>query len=129
MANTDLYVQYLQREGFRPEAQDGFVSFRYEGGTYAISVDDDDPEFFQLMYPNFWKIENDAERLAAIRCAEEATMQCKVAKVYVRSDGANVIADIEEFLPHREDFKSIFDRSLRALHTAVRLFTEGMNKR
>lgn len=129
MANTSLYVKYLDREGYHPEVQDSLVWFKHEGGNYAIAVDDGDPTYFQLVYPNFWKIENEEERLAAIRFADAATMQCKVAKVYVRPDGENVMADVEEFLPHREDFEAIFDRALRVLHTAVRTFADGMNKR
>ncbi len=129
MASTDLYVEYLKREGYRPEVRDGLVAFRYEGGNYSIWVDDNDPTYFQLVYPNFWRIESDKERQTAIQCAEEATMKCKVAKVYVRPDGKDVMADIEEFLPRREDFEQIFDRALRALHTAVGLFVDGMKGR
>jgi hypothetical protein len=128
MANTDLYAEYLRSEGYRPEVADDLVWFKHEGGNFAICIDDDDPEYFQLTYPNFWKIESEAERQAAIRSADDVTRRCKVAKVYVRTDGDDVFADVEEFLGRREDFQPIFPRAVSALHLATRLFVEDMKK-
>jgi hypothetical protein len=128
MALIDLYVKYLEKEGYRPVVDGSLVEFKSEGGNYAIAVDANDAEYFQLVFPNFWKIDNVQERQQAVRCADEATRQCKVAKVYLTGDGSNVIADVEEFLGRREDFQAIFPRAMSALRTAVRIFADAMKK-
>lgn len=127
--SAQLYVDYLTKEGFRPEIdQDGDVTFRYEGGFYYIDIDEEDPSYFRLVFPSFWKIESSEELGQALIAANHATMMIKVAKIYLNSQGDNVTASIEVFLAKPEDFESIFKRSLGALSAGVSFFVEKMKE-
>ncbi len=74
--------------------------------------DENDEEFFRLVYPGFWSIESELEREKAQR-ALTATAQTKVAKVFLVCD--NTWASIEMFCSPPEVFRTAFHRSLRAL--------------
>jgi hypothetical protein len=59
---AERYLTYLLDEGFRPHiTNNGNVAFKCEGRNYYIDIDEDDEEFFFLVYPNFWPIESDEE--------------------------------------------------------------------
>ena len=63
-----LYIDYLAHEGYRPTTDaDGDVEFHYEGGYYYIDIETSDANYFQLVYPSFWRIESDEEFARAIR--------------------------------------------------------------
>jgi hypothetical protein len=127
----NLYKDYLSDEGYRPEVDPGgsYIRFRSEGGSYVISVEGDDEKYVSLMYPYFWSIDSDAERLQAEKAANAANARCKVAKAYVTSDGANVIAAAEEFLCKPQDFGLTFPRLMSSLKNAVRIFVNDMKLR
>lgn len=98
---SEMYRKYLTEEGYAPKIDDdGDVRFKYEGRYYFIAVDENDEEFFQLVFPNFWTIESDAERDKVAKAAIQATAKTKVAKVFPVND--NTWALIEMFCsPHR----------------------------
>lgn len=124
---TQLYIDYLVQEGFRPSTDsDGDVTFKAEGKYYYIDIDASDAGYFRLVFPNFWPIERDEELVKAVLAANYATMMTKVAKVYVRRDGKNVVASIELFLGRPEYFRDVFQRAMRALNTSVEHFREKM---
>jgi tetratricopeptide (TPR) repeat protein len=123
----DLYVEFLRREGFTPEMDaDGDVTFKYEGGFYLIFVNETDPGYFSMMYPNFWKISSPEELARAHRSAGEATRSTKVAKVTVGRRDDQVNATVECFLREPTDFREIFYRGLEAIQTAVKKFVGSM---
>jgi hypothetical protein len=125
---VDLYVDYLMEEGYRPRIDDdGDVVFKHEGRTYYITIDVNDKEFFRLIFPNFWSIENDEERDRAYIAADYATERTKVAKVYMRSDGLDMMASIEMFIADPAGFAAVFPRCLSALQASVKNFREKMN--
>lgn len=124
---AERYRQHLAAEGYAPWIdEDGDVVFRCEGRTYCIIIDEDEPTFFRLIFPNFWPIESDRERIRALQAAHEATRKTKVAKVIQRSD--DVWATIELFVGDPEDAMQRLQRSLSALRTAVRTFAEVMDE-
>jgi len=120
-----MYRDYLQGEGFSPKLdKDGDIVFKMEGRIYIIIVDERDEEFFRIIFPNFWSIENDGERAKVERAALQATAETKVAKVFPVRD--NVWASIELFLSPPEGFKPIFQRSMSALRSGVGTFVSKM---
>lgn len=122
-----LYMDFLAREGYRPSLNgNSLVVFKEEGRTYVIPVDTQDPAYFQLLFPNFWSIDDSSDFAKAILAANETTRITKVAKVYVRDDGKNVTAAIEMLLDRPEDFAPVFRRSLSAIKSAVKTFVEKM---
>lgn len=125
--SAQMYMEYLTQEGYRPSVDgDGDVVFKEEGRTYYIEVDTEDQGYFRVVFPNFWCIESDEERERVLVAANHATMQTKVAKVYLRADGEDTSAAVELFLAHPKDFSAVFQRAMSALKASVRTFREKM---
>jgi hypothetical protein len=125
---ADVYFKYLTDQGYRPEYdKDGDVSFKKEGGTYLIMVDEKDEQFFQLAYPNFWPLKSDEERKRALEASNFANTKTKVTKVSVTANN-NVWANIELFVAKREDFIPVLDRALSAIGTGIKRFAEKMKE-
>ncbi len=123
-----LYIDYLSDEGFKAELDtDGDVKFKREGKTYFLQVSEKDPEFFRLVFPNFWKIEDTQERAKVLSAADSANAATKCFKVFTVKD--NVWASIEAFLPKLEDFRLIFPRSMSAMQTGVGNFRAKMQEK
>ena len=126
-ARADLYLNYLAEEGYRPEIDpDGDVAFRCEGWAYVILIDETDENYFALLCPNFWEVENEGELDNALVAANYATRTTKVAKIFLRSDNKNTSASLEMFFDQPEDFRAVFSRALSALRTGVRTFADRM---
>ena len=81
-------------------------------------------EFFRLVYPNFWEIESDEERIKAYIAASTATANVKVVKVHPQGD--NVWASIEMFISPMENFQAVFARSMSALQSGIKRFRDEM---
>jgi hypothetical protein len=127
---AELYVNFLAGEGYRPTVDsDGDVVFKHEGGSYFIAVNTQDPAYFRLVFPGFWSIDSDQELEHAILEANNATMNTKVAKVFVISERRNTWAAIELFFADSEQFAGVFERSMAALRHAVDQFVRGMRQR
>jgi hypothetical protein len=128
MSLAAVYVQFLVDEGFDPDIDDaGDVMFECGGRTYYLMVDDDDPDYFRLLFPNFWSVDSEAEHRRALLAAAEVTAEIKVAKVYVLGDDTQ--AAVEMFLADPADLGRVFPRALRAVQGAVRRFCEIMQAR
>ncbi|MFQ5611272.1 MAG: hypothetical protein ACE5H9_03975 [Anaerolineae bacterium] len=127
MSKADMYVKFLNDEGYRPEVDsDGDVRFKSEGGTYFVFANENDQQFFQLVFPAFWSIDNDAERRKVLVAADHATQKTKVVKVYTVGD--NVWASVELFFASPEQFKETFSRSISALKAGVQNFVQKMRE-
>jgi hypothetical protein len=121
----DLYHDFLDHEGYRPAIdKDGDLMFKIEGKTYFVFVDEDDEEFFRLVFPNFWSIEDEDERARAYVAAHDATAQTKVAKVFVVKD--DTWATLELFCDPPETVKAVLPRGLLAVQSAVDTFAQIM---
>lgn len=132
MSLAAIYVEFLEREGYRPTIDDaGDVLFRHEGRCYYLMVDDDDPVYFRLLFPNFWTIDDGAEHQRALLAAADVTAEIKVAKIYVLGDDTQAAAEmfLADATHLRRDLPHVFDRALRALQGAVRRFCELMQDR
>lgn len=124
---VEMYRDYLAREGYFPSIDDdGDVRFKFEGGSYCIVVDEKDEPYFHLIFPSFWKIQNEVERAQVSLAAQYATRKTKVAKVYPVRD--NVWASIEMFISPPESFETVFRRSLHALRASVYNFGKKLQE-
>lgn len=128
MSLAAIYVDYLARAGYRASIDDaGDVLFRCEGRCYYLMVDDDDPTYFRLLFPNFWSIDSTPEHQRALLAAADVTAEIKVAKIYVLADDTQAAAEM--FLAAPDDLPLVFGRALQALQGAVRRFCELMQDR
>jgi hypothetical protein len=122
-------MDYLAQEGYRPWIDaDGDVIFKDEGGTYYIDVDLSDAQYFRLVYPQFWQIEDAAELARVHISANYATRRTKVAKVYVLEGDKNTSASIELFFGEPQQFTTVFHRAMSALKAGVRNFADQMRQ-
>lgn len=123
----DMYVSFLLEEGYRPEVdQDGDVVFKREGRTYFIAVNAEDPGFFQLVLPNIWPIESEAERLQVMAAADYSNATSKASKVFIMED--DVWVDVEFFVSPADDFADVFERCIRAIGNGVSMFVKDMQR-
>ena len=124
---TELYFNFLQEEGYRPTVDDdGDLLFKAEGKTFIIFVNEEDPTFFRLVFPNFWPIEDEDEYAKVLDAANLATARTKVTKIYSVND--NVWASAEVFVPEIEDFKKLFGRCMDALRVGFSAFVAIMRE-
>ncbi|GAB4307772.1 MAG: hypothetical protein Kow0069_05570 [Promethearchaeota archaeon] len=122
-----IVYDFLKSEGYRPEIdRDGDVVYKQEGRTYVIILEERDPEFFRIVFPNFWPIESQEERLKVSIAANEATAMTKAAKVFPIRD--NVWASLGSFVDPFESFKKVFKRSMGALNQCVFNFQKKMQE-
>ena len=127
MGKADVYVEYLKDEGYKPVIDsDGDVAFKYEGGNYFIIAAEDDPMYFQLLYPNFWEVSDPALLDKVYRAAGQATRETKVAKVYVNRSQDKVSATIEVYIKEPQDCGNFLKRALVAVRHAVKEFISVM---
>lgn len=121
------YKEFLAEEGFRPKSDDdGDLVFKYQGGTYLLILDPEDPEYFRLILPNFWAIESEEEYRSALRASVFATRALKVVKVYIIPSGENVSASIEMFCTDHSSTFPVFIRCLDVLMEGAQKFREIM---
>jgi hypothetical protein len=124
---AEMYRSYLAEEGFSPKFDsDGDVVFKYEGRSYVIIIDENDEEFFRLVFPNFWSIDTDEERDKVLMAANYSTAKTKVTKIFTVRD--DTWAAIEMFYSPPEAFKIGFRRALSALQTGVNNFLEKVRR-
>ena len=115
-----LYEQEL----FSKIDDDGDVQFKYDGKTFFLDVNENDPEFFRMVLANIWSIDSEEERTRAYKVVNGINAEKKVGKIYLTND--NVWVAIETFLDEPEDYKAYFDRSLKIMLECVNEFVEGM---
>ena len=128
MSMAGTYMEFLEHEGMHPSLDaSGAVIFESRGRAYYLICDDDDPQYFRLLYPNFWSLEGAADRQRALLAAAEVTAGVKVAKVYVLGEDTQAAAEM--FLADPQDLQQVFTRALRALQGAVRRYSDLMQER
>ena len=122
-----MYMDYLVEEGFRPEIDgDGDVHFKKEGRSYYIIVNETDLEYFRLIFPSYWKIEDENERMRVLVAAEVANRTSKVAKTFIVGDSVTSCAEL--FVAEPEQFRHVFNRALAALEHGVSTFAGKMKE-
>ena len=127
MTRTDLYMEYLTEEGFRPKVDDeGDVIFKSEGKTYVLFGTAGDEQLFRLGALWIWPIESEEERQRALAAAADATCTLKVAKVYPVND--NIWVTVELLFEQPEQFRGVFLRALSLVQAGVTRFTEQMRR-
>lgn len=128
MKKAELFMSYLREEGYVPKLDDdGDIVFKAEGLTLIVFAAEDDQEYFRIVVPNFWSIDNEEERARATHAANRVTAQMKVGKIQLVND--NVWSSVELLIDPIENFDRVFKRSLRILTAAMGEFREAMQVR
>ena len=125
MTKINLFVRFLQEDGFRPKIdEDDDIVFKFEGKTHYIETNESDESYFRLILPNFWQIDTPEEESHALVVMSEVNAEIKVAKIYQRKD--SIHATVEMFIDPMEGFKQVFPRCLGCIQAAVAAFREKM---
>jgi hypothetical protein len=123
-----MYLSYLREQGYSPSVDSsGDIVFKVEGGNYYIAIDEAEPTYFRIVYPNFWEIMSESERAQASAAIMSVNRTTKLAKVYIES-WDNTYIDADLFLNSPEDFKRHFSRMISTIQTARRKFVQIMNE-
>lgn len=121
------YLEFLRTEGYRPELDAvGDIRLKIEGRVYFVVLEEEDPGYVRLLFPNFWSIETPEERRVALEACERATARTKVAKVFLSRDDTS--AAFEMLCAGPESFTAVFPRALRILRTAVDHYVKHMRE-
>lgn len=122
-----VYVDYLKKEGYLPEVTaGGAIAFKVEGMRYAILVDAEDPVFFRMLLPNFYRAVDDAARRDALTICNRVTSSIKVAKLLMSDDG-RVSASAELFAQSPEEVTKVIARCISALQAAMQQYAKLVN--
>ena len=85
MEHQKMYLDFLVEQGFAPKIDnDNDVVFKYEGKTFLISIDEQDEQYFRLIFPNFWSVNDTTELSKALKVANDVNSSIKVATVIIR---------------------------------------------
>lgn len=119
---AQVYANYLMAEGYQPRVdEEGDLVFKSEGKTYLILIDEDDPNFFQLVFPNFWSVDNEEERHKVLVAANAVNSGIKCVKIQIVRDSVWAVAEL--FVSSPEQATAMFERAMRALQAGVTRFT------
>jgi hypothetical protein len=122
---AQMYLEHLKSLGYYPEIDpDGDVRFKHEGRTYYVFGEEGDQHYFRLVYPNFWSIDSDEERVKVLAMMSDINSDFKVVKLYPSRNDSS--ASVEMFLDPIDHFKVIFPRSMGLLAECVTRFVRRM---
>jgi len=127
-ARSSMYAAHLAAEQLAPTVgSDGHIRFKHEGKSLFILVDEQDEEYFRMIMPGIWEIDDERERVAVEHACVEVSARLKVAKVFPVD--SSVWCCVELFVTPPEAFKAVFTRSAQVLDAAAQQFAIEMLKR
>jgi hypothetical protein len=125
----EMYLANLRDEGYKGEIDDdGDILFKYEGMSYFILVREDDESYHSILFPRFWSLENQDDKIKALMAANSMNRQYKNGKIYLVGELEDVSASIQLFLPVASDFKKFFSRMMGILQGMCKEFASEMEK-
>ena len=118
----------LTEQGYRAKPHDDYVAFQYEGGNYILPIDDADPTFFQIVFPNFRRISSAAELARAHEAAATVNSTVKTVKIFPvgGADGGQTMAVVDLRLTDPQAFGQLLGPALLSLRIACQQFRMEM---
>ena len=110
-----LAKECLQKEGIEYADLFGGLHFKYQGGNFYFNIDKRDPNYFRLVMPAIYKIDND--RIKVIETMLLLTSKKKTLKAELEDD--HVWLSIEMFIDPNSNldiFSEHVKRCLDILH-------------
>lgn len=124
---AEAYREYLAQQGYRPETtSDGMVSFKYQGRFYYIAADEQDPQFFRLIYPNIYQIKDESDRDIVLEAVGRATGNVRTGKVIVVNDQVWVCSEL--FVTSIDHAAVFFEPCLSIVDEAAQRFLQEMQQ-
>jgi len=112
MITTDLVKNWLSNEGYKWEVDnDGDVKFKWQGRTYYYSEDKNDDQFFRIIMPGIYQIENNREKV--LEAISTVNREMKVLKAFLVGD--YLWLSVEMFVDSSPEVEDFIERCLRIL--------------
>lgn len=131
MRLNELLLDFLQDEGFRPQVDenDGEITFKCEGLTYSFMPDDNDDQYFRLMMPGIYDI-NDDNEYEVLKALNETNASMKVVKLYTmgEDDDRDVWVAFEILADSTPELKDFVPRAISLLRAGRRDFYQRIQK-
>ncbi len=109
-----MVLNYLREQGFSPRVNDdGAIFFKYQLSSFIYPNNDNDTEYFQILYPAIYSFTAD-QHLAVLNAVNEMNSELKVAKTFV-VHGNSVWMAFEILLDSTPNVADIFPRALSIL--------------
>jgi hypothetical protein len=119
------FKEFLEELNYQPKIdKDGDVNFKLDNKFYYIQVNEKDPTYFKVCYPDFIEINSKTKYQSAVFAANIANRKTKNAKIVVYED--YIVAYSGSFISNFEDYKGIFSRGILVIKTAMRHFLDAM---
>jgi len=121
-----MYLTFFRNNGITASVdEDGDVMFEFKGEhinnalTYYIVIDENDPQFFPIVYFLTEADNTEVMQVALAACA--ASRDAFIAKIYVNRNNY-VIASVETFLVSPQDFEAVFFNLMIAMEDVLLYF-------
>lgn len=125
MTVKEQLMEFLAKEGFRPQDEDFGIYFRYEMLTFLIHWDADDEQFVKISLPGIFDTDEN-NRVEALEAANVVNLERKVVKAVIAGDSVWVTA--EQLLDSTPNYEDIVPRTLHMLLQARAAFYEAIKK-
>ena len=121
-------MDHLKEEGYVPKIDDdGDIAFKCEGDKFYIQLDEEDIQFFRMIFLGNWECEDEEEKIRMYKAASDTNRGMKMVKTSIRDDSTVTVA-IECLLNNAEYFTINFARWLSAMKSAIETFKEKMSE-
>jgi hypothetical protein len=116
MKAMDLVKEYLADQGYRYEIDsDGDLHFRAEGVNLYCTDSGDDEQYFRIIMPNIYTIENNREKV--LEAVNRLSREYKVLKAFVTPQD-NLWLSIEMFIDSTPEVGEFMKRCINILLAA-----------
>ncbi len=123
--------EYLDENDYDPKFDDdGDIIFKHGKGAFLIIFDEDDDDYYRLIYANFQPLESEAEWVASLLAGHKTNLEMKAAKVIVptkyKPDSKRIFdqpfVTIEAYYSTPSHFTRVIPRSIKAIEGAALKF-------
>lgn len=116
--NIELVRDWLSSEGYKYELNDDNTGlrFKYQGLMIYFEADQNDEQFFRLLMPNIYTLENDREKVLEV--CNGISSEIKLIKAFLIED--QLFLSIEVFVDSTPEIGDFFERCCDILIHAYR---------
>lgn len=122
-----LMIDFLSKEGYRPEETPFGIHFKVEGHNYLYFKDEDDDQYFRLALPRIFEVNDDNEDIV-LRAINSVNNDAKVVKTYIvdlsdeNEKDMSVWVTFELFADSTPELDDFVPRALQLLRYAASRF-------
>ena len=128
MKLNELLLNFLEEEGYRPKVDpaDGEITFKCEGLTYSYFPDENDDQYFRLMLPAIYDV-NEDNRYEVLEAINKVNFDIKVIKLYIVHD-RSVWAALEILMDTTPEMSDIVPRAISLLRHSRQAFYHALEE-